>query len=265
MMFLLRLTSLLIFLLLLPGGAESQEAAPAKFWQDILPGFQFALYEIPTNQSVLKSEVFLLKFSMTDFTLLAATAQEVSSKRTTVDVLAKKLRGVAAINTNFFDPNDNPLGLVVRNGVTTNRLQNGGNLLTGVFYLTHEGNAAIVHRDALPEKKPKVAFQAGPRLLANKSRLPLKEPDNPTRRSGVATTANGEVILFATRLRYPGASFAQLQDMLVDPRINAIDALNFDGGGSSQLYIKAQPPHFGEDVFISGGDIVPVALIVKKK
>lgn len=264
-MFFMRFIFLLTLLLLLPETVTAQEVAPAKFWQDILPGFQFALYEIPTNQSVLKSEVFLLKFSMNDFTVLAATAQEVSSKRTTVDILAKKFRGVAAINTNFFDPNDNPLGLVVKNGITTNRLQNGGNLLTGVFYLTHDGKASIVHRDSLPEKKPKVAFQSGPRLLSNRVRLPLKEPDSPTRRSGVATTANGEVILFATRLRYPGASFAQLQDMLLDPRINAIDALNFDGGGSSQLYIKAQPPHFGEDVFISGGDIVPVAMIVKKK
>lgn len=264
MMFPLRLTFLFV-LLLLPRGANAQEAATAKFWQEILPGFEFALYEIPTNQSVLKSEVFLLKFSLKDFTVLAATAQDVSSKRTTVDILAKKFRGVAAINANFFDPNDNPLGLVVKNGLTTNRLQNGGNLLTGVFYLTHDNKASIVHRDSLPEKKPKVAFQSGPRLLASSNRLPLKEPDNPTRRSGVATTANGEIILFATRLRYPGASFAQLQDMLLDPRINAVDALNFDGGGSSQLYIKAQPPHFGEDVFISGGDIVPVALIVKKK
>ena len=42
------------------------------------------------------------------------------------------------------------------------------------------------------------------------------------------------------------------------------DALNLDGGSSSQLYLKKNPA-LNDDFLISGGDDIPVALVIKKK
>jgi exopolysaccharide biosynthesis protein len=65
-------------------------------------------------------------------------------------------------------------------------------------------------------------------------------------------------------LRFPGATLAQLQEMLLDPSLNVDDALNLDGGGSSQLFVEKNL-RIADETFISGGDVVPVGLIVKRR
>jgi uncharacterized protein YigE (DUF2233 family) len=142
-------------------------------------------------------------------------------------------------------------------------MHRGGRLLTGVFYISG-GKAFIVARDDFKEEQVENAVQAGPRLVVNGKLLKVSEPHEASRRSGIAITRSGGVILYATYLRFPGATLEQIQEMLLDPALDVVTALNLDGGGSSQLFIKKNPL-LVDDTFISGGDQVPVGLVVKRK
>ena len=48
--------------------------------------------------------------------------------------------------------------------------------------------------------------------------------------------------------------------MLLNLDIHVRDALSFDGGGSSQLYLRKYGA-LGEERLVSGGDVVPVVLV----
>ena len=183
--------------------------------------------------------------------------------------MTKTKHGIAGINAHFFGKKDEVLGLYHRASKReknnfASKLQLGGNLLTGILQI-RSGKAEIIHRSKYELKDDiSLAIQAGPRLISKGKKLELKPVQKRTRRSGVAVDANGHFLLFATLLRFPGASLQEIQDMLLSPSIAAVDALNLDGGSSSQLYIRANKAISG-DTFISGGDMVPTALIVRPR
>ena len=159
---------------------------------------------------------------------------------------------------------EQPLGIIISDGKLTNRMHRGGSLLTGVFYLQKD-KPQIVHRSQfIPANNVRLALQAGPRLVEAGKPLQLKSPNAISRRSGIAVTKDGEIVMFATILRFPGASLQQIQDMLLDPRLAITDALNLDGGGSSQLFVRKNSA-LPEETFITGGDVVPVGLVVRRK
>ena len=72
------------------------------------------------------------------------------------------------------------------------------------------------------------------------------------------------IILFATTSRFPGVSMKEIQEMLLEPALEIVDAINLDGGGSSQMYL-AMTKNTDEELFIFNGDEVPVALAMIKK
>ncbi|MCB0322592.1 MAG: phosphodiester glycosidase family protein [Bdellovibrionales bacterium] len=247
----------------LPKRAEASSATPRFYWTPVETGFSMARYELGQGIKLIKSEVLLLKFSPKYFIFQALSARDYGQHRTDVRTLTKKVGGVSGINAHFFDDKGDPLGLLVAGGERKQGMHNGGRLLTGVFYI-YKNKPFIVHRSSFERQQAETAVQSGPRLLADGKPLKLSNVDASSRRSGIAITKSGEVILFATMLRFPGASFAQIQEMLMDPALEVTDALNFDGGGSSQLFVEKNL-RLADETFISGGDAVPVGLIVSRK
>ncbi len=249
--------------LLTPSAFAESDADKKPFsWQQVEEGFWYGRYTLKNNLSVIQSDVVLLKFSPEKFSFHVGLASSVDTKRTTIRALTHKLKGIAGINANFFDPEEKPLGLIISDKTKLNRMHQGGSLLTGVFFI-NEQVPQIVHRSRFDATNVSLALQSGPRLIENNKKLKLSVTQKPNRRSGIAITKKNEVIIFATVLRFPGATFSQLQDMLLDPSIDAHSALNFDGGGSSQLYMTKQKSI--REVSLTGGDVVPVGLIVKPK
>jgi exopolysaccharide biosynthesis protein len=57
----------------------------------------------------------------------------------------------------------------------------------------------------------------------------------------------------------------QIQQMLLDPELEVVDALNLDGGSSSQLFVAATVSPSDKELLYSGGDLVPVGLVVTRK
>ena len=154
-------------------------------------------------------------------------------------------------------------GLIAIDGEFYKTIHRGGALLTGIFYVKNR-IPQIVHRSSFNEPSPDLALQAGPRIIAEGKALNLSNPDIGSRRSGIATTKRKEIIIYITKLRFPGTSLRQIQDLLLKPELEITDALNLDGGGSSQLYVK-EVGSLEDEIEISGGDLVPTALIIKER
>ena len=247
-----------------PSEADQSDDQFRVTWHTVEPGYALARYVVGNPKHVLKSEILLLRFNpkLFDFSIVEAKAH--GSQRNDIKTLANKNDGIAAINTHFFDPEEQPLGIIISDGKLTNRMHRGGSLLTGVFYIQKD-KPQIVHRSQfIPANNVRLALQAGPRLVEAGKPLQLKSPNAISRRSGIAVTKDGEIVMFATILRFPGASLQQIQDMLLDPRLAITDALNLDGGGSSQLFVRKNSA-LPEETFITGGDVVPVGLVVRRK
>lgn len=249
----------------------SEVAAPTKpalRWTEIAPGLTSTKYHTDNDFGPLRSEVLVLKIDLARYELDVIRATDVNLSTTDLKTLAIRAGAVAGINAHFFDVDNNPLGLIVRNGALKQKLQRGGRLLTGVFYVAG-GKAGIVHRDGFydigGEDSPlELALQAGPRLVDDGKIIPASADQGETRRSGVAVCRDGKVLLYATMLRFPGASFEQIQSMLLDPELAVVDALNLDGGGSSQLFIESSSSS-PDEVFVTGGDLVPSGIVVKAR
>jgi exopolysaccharide biosynthesis protein len=250
-----------ISLLLLFSTIFSYAHAEEFSWHQVEKGYSVGRYSIGEKQYIFSSEVLILRFSPEYFKFNVVASKQFGAKRSDVKTLTEKSVGIAGINANFFDEFENALGIVVSNGITINRVHQGGTLLSGIF-LTQDGIPKIIHKSAITQFQPEVAVQSGPRLIANAEVLKVKEPKVRSRRSGIAIMKNGDVLIYATLLRFPGASFEEIQKMLIELKVT--DALNFDGGGSSQLYVQKNNAFAGE-VLISGGDTIPVALVVKKR
>lgn len=233
-------------------------------WREIEPGYSLTRCALGDPSHVLKPEVMLLRFDLKHFSFRLASARTFNKKRSDIRTLTRKHDAVAGINAHFFDPQHRPLGVAFDRGRTFSEMHRGGRLLTGVFYI-QDDFPHIVHRSSYKEPPgTSLALQAGPRLIAGGKALTVASPDSGSRRSGIAVTRSGEVIIFATILRFPGTSLQQLQDMLLDSRLEVTDALNLDGGGSSQLFITKNSG-IPEDTFITGGDPIPVGLVVGRK
>jgi uncharacterized protein YigE (DUF2233 family) len=232
-------------------------------WRNIEPGYDVARYALSGEQYILRSEVLLLRFDPKKYRFNNVLARELGEKRSDIQSLANLKSSLAAINTSFFDEFENPLGLIFEDGKQLNRMHEGGSLLTGIFQLRGD-SPSIIHRNRFKPSNVTLAVQAGPRLIEDGKALKLKSPNSSSRRSGIAVTKDGKVIIYATLLRFPGASLSQIQEMLLDKGLGVKDALNFDGGGSSQLFIQKNTA-LEHDTVVSGGDTVPVALVINKK
>ena len=123
-----------------------------------------------------------------------------------------------------------------------------------------------MHRDKFSSKGVELGLQSGPRIIENSKILSFKKSNGSSRRSGIAITETGQVLLFATRYRFPGARLEDIGNILLRSGLGIKDALNFDGGGSSQLYLSSEASA-GKvaEINISGGDSVPIALTFKKR
>jgi uncharacterized protein YigE (DUF2233 family) len=170
------------------------------------------------------------------------------------------------INANFFDELDKPLGLVISGGQLKNVLHNSGSVLTGIF-LTDSNSFDIVHRIDVHESQVLEAFQAGPRLISNGEKVAgLQKDQRNTRRSGVCITEKNQLILWIVQGGMGGVRLHTLQDIFLAEPFHCRQALNLDGGGSSQLYISSQIPGAQSDfkgLHYAGEGPIPVALGIR--
>ncbi len=134
------------------------------------------------------------------------------------------------INGGFFSPEHKSLGLLVRDGKTINPLHPTS--WWAIFQIAKEKPAIIPLRSFKANAETEMALQVGPRLVVN-GEIPQFKPSL-ARRSGVGIRRNGNIIIAVTANdEISMEEFANLFRGL-----ECVDALNLDGGGSSQLYFS---------------------------
>lgn len=239
----------------------SFDVAYAKDWFMLAPDIE--MKEIPVRSNpIFSSNLLFIRTSLKNFDVKVIRSQEYGEKSMDVRTLALKSNAVIAINANFFDEYGKALGLVVNRGKVFNKMHKGGNTLTGVFQASRT-SIKITGRNFEDYSSILEAVQAGPRLIANKAILETKNSFQNSKRSGVCVDDENRLIIFSTMDTFSGVSLSDLKNILASSEVNCKDALNFDGGGSAQIYISNKIPNITSKInarYVPGNDKVPVAL-----
>lgn len=217
-------------------------------WLMIAPGLEWRILPYAQGTSI---ELAVLRVDPTHFTFRAHYQPgEVYRLRDWQD----RLDGaVAIINANFFDENDNALGLVV-----TDSVRHG-------FSYTDRG-ATFVVQSGLPDIRSSVneplgaeaieqAVQAFPMLVMNGQQT-FFDAGRSARRTAIAQDTAGRVLLIATVRG--GVPLHEFSAFLAHSDLELVDAVNLDGGGST--FIGVEWPGF--EYAFQSFDPVPVVLAV---
>jgi len=152
----------------------------------------------------------------------------------------------AVVNASFFDVDGSPMGLLVVDGEQRLPLRP---VDWGVLAIDGQG-ARIVHTDDFVAGEGlQQAVQSGPRLVVDGVEVDLKR--QVARRTAACVLDDGRVelvVVSASVLASDLASYLRTS--------GCRDALNLDGGPSTQLYLKRGDV----EVNVTGGTPVPIAL-----
>jgi exopolysaccharide biosynthesis protein len=250
------LGTLLCVLLILPTGTALADGSIG--WRQISQDLAMKQVTVSTS-AIFNAELLAFKTELKHFKLGVVQASDFGSARESVKALAYQSKALLMINANFFDEQGRALGLVVNRGVLRNPIHQGGNTLTGLITSSHLG-VQISHRsDRIPSSVLEAA-QAGPRLILKGKRLEDLTASDRTRRSAACIDSKGGLIIVISS-GLIGITLHELQTSLLSAELNCWDALNLDGGGSSQIFVNLSSLLADQDdIFISGRDPVPVAL-----
>lgn len=246
---------------------QTQKSPPPLTWELLTEGLEASHFQVTTG-GLLSSWAVAVRASPHFFTPRAIRAAEYGQKKATAKELCRASGASVCINSNFFDEQGKPLGVVISRGIQHNKLHSGGGTLTGVFFVTSE-MIGIIHRSLFSTEKVIEASQAGPRLISEGAPVVgVKDSSSSTNVSLVCIDRAQRVLLMRVSLAIFGGSLRELQSVLLRPELACVEALNFDGGGSSQLYISGGVAgHEGatREEFLPGRDEVPVVLGLFRK
>jgi uncharacterized protein YigE (DUF2233 family) len=157
---------------------------------------------------------------------------------------ASAKRGVlAAVNGGYFHPDKTPLGLVVRQGAQIHPLERS-RLLSGVVSATGKGVA--IQRTAAFKLTPAVreALQAGPFLVEDGKPIAGLNATRTAARTVVFQDSKGRAGLLICKSATLAKTAAMLATPAIFPEGKITRALNLDGGSSTALWVRGQPPFY---------------------
>ncbi len=220
-------------------------------WQSLTQGLSYTQLALPAGGTL-----HAFRINPMDYQLKLALAKEFRKNRTFVSQFAKKLDSTLAINGGFFTPEAKPLGLRIQNSQILAPLKSTS--WWGVFYINNN-KAHIVSQKQykINEKKmkalPSFAVQAGPRLLVD-GKIPKLKGDA-DQRSALCIDSQGNILMMITEGTVVTTTelAKAIQKPYKEAGLNCINALNLDGGHSSQLYA-----HIGE-LYLDLPNFTPVS------
>ena len=222
-----------------PESAPETGDAPAAGWTLVAKGIEYRMHD---------GTLHLVRVDPREREIDAVLQPDSSARAVAAD-------GAFAINANFFDEQLRPLGVVVSKGRELNPPHPVS--WQSVFYVGEDGKAAIVPvgrwKDA--SKSAVAAVQCGPRLIVNGEKNQVARA-KPQWRSGVCIEGGGKVVFFATE---PEAQLDVHEMVDHSAALGCRDAMLFDGGPSTQLYLRRE----GGDVEVEGDPRVPAYVVVK--
>lgn len=227
--------------------------AHAKSWQPIEPGMEY--FDLRYQSLSQWSHIHAFRIDLQKMHLSVLMAKDLPEHDAFVPTFRHYSHGLIAINGGFFNPNKTPLGLRISDKQILNPLRRIS--WWGVFFIQEQHAAISTPFEFHAKKNVEFAIQSGPRLLVA-GQIPTLRPGY-ANRSALGIDDKGRVIIMVTEnLPIATTDFARI---LKAPPFRCVDALNLDGGSSSQLYAKM--PHFKLNV--PGFSQVSDAIIVKRR
>lgn len=201
------------------------------------------------------SHAHVFKISLKHNELSLVMARDLDLKYASADEYARHTQSLISINGGFFDHNFQSLGL----RINKKQQQSPFKRISwwGVFYIKHNKAYISSVRQFNRDNQIDFAIQSGPRLVIN-GQIPTMKPKR-AERTALGITKNGDIIILVTE--NAPMSTTELAQLMKAPPLNCVDALNLDGGSSSQLY--AQIDSFR--LSVHGFSNVSDAVIVKAK
>ena len=258
---LLRLFFFLVILVILPLSFAPLLEAEEAVWRRLEKGVFLRQTSFLRADAWTEVDEAIVRLDPTQVGFKMVFADLLKQERASIVSLVNASKGFLGINTNFFDKKGRALGLVVDQGKVLQPIHRGGSLLTGIFSLDSSSIPRIVHRSSYVGNKVQLAFQAGPRLIVDSKPLEINSASASRRRSVIAVTKDGKILLFVFLGRFRGIKLQDVQKRLLEPTLKVVDALNLDGGSSSQLFIPKNKS-LEKELLISGSSPIPVALVV---
>lgn len=221
-------------------------------WQKLSPGIEYQ--DLAGGILAPWSHVYVFRVDLKKNKLGLVNAKNLSLKYASVNQFAEHSKALLSINGGFFDHKFNPLGLRITNGKLENPLKRIS--WWGVFFIKNNKAYISSLRQFQYDNDIDFAIQSGPRLLVNR-KIPSLKPGI-AERSALGITADGKIILLVTT--NAAMTTNKLAHLLRSPPLSCMDAINLDGGSSSQLYA-----HIGSFLLNAHGfSNVSDAIIVKK-
>ncbi len=265
-----RLVTLAVFVIFvfntLQKASESQDR-----WHNLKPGLEYKITHLTLENKARKLEVTLhvLRIDPNKYRLKLLSSRLIGGKPAdTIENLVKKSDALAAVNASYFDEHYQPLGYLKDRSHTLVKWIATGSAFTGVFRL-QGGKCFIESREKFKtsyRQQPNDDFiiQAGPRLINQKQITSQVHAGGRYRRTGIAIDKQNRIILYVTDPATP-TTLKELQELLALPKsqggLNLVDALNLDGGSSSQMCILTDQTH----LVIPGFSLIPVAIGIVPK
>ncbi|MEK6712023.1 MAG: phosphodiester glycosidase family protein, partial [Nitrospinota bacterium] len=167
--------------------------------------------------------------------------------------VARQTGAAVVTNAGYFDENGRPLGFFLTEGKTYNRrvLFRGRNeaLHLGAVFSVLGGTEkmSIAGREEFDPEGKTEAFQAGPYLVREGRPVPgierYREFWRLARRTVLGFEGDGRLIVLVSEPEGRGLSWCELQLVLSRPAasggLGIAEAMNLDGGSSSQLLVQA--------------------------
>jgi hypothetical protein len=214
----------------------------------VAPGISHATFEVrPPDGEPFSGHAFKIDLGEADLRLVPAGGP---APRQTVEQITAPFPAVVAVNASFFDKEGRAMGLSVSEGgvLATGKLRSWG------AFVVSGTDARIVLGSGIPDRLTnELIVQGIPRLVIG-GRVPGLKPQL-AERTAVCAAAGRVVIVVATQAET--TAFARF---LAEPPekagLGCSDALNLDGGPSTQLVVR-----FPALTLSLRGSAVPNALV----
>lgn len=243
---LLNLILVLIILLI------SFNSYSADEWQELTSGIEYQ--DLEGGLLTPWSHIHVFRIDLSKNRLALVTAKTLALKNASADQFAEQSNALLSINGGFFDHEFKPLGLRINNKKMENPLKRIS--WWGIFYVkNNRPNISNIHH-FIHDNDIEFAIQSGPRLLI-KGKIPSLKP-GVADRSALGITADGKVIILVST--NAAMSTHELAQLLRSSPLHCTDAINLDGGSSSQLYAHINSFQLNVHGFSNVSD----AIIVKK-
>lgn len=225
----------------------------ASNWQPLTKGLEYQ--DIGANFLTPWAHIHVFRISLDQYQIQLFSAKEISQRFATIDALAEKSDALIAINGGFFDHTYHPLGLRVSQKQELNPIKriSWWGIFTIKDNIPHISSLKKFHYDNTID----FAIQSGPRLIINRH-IPHLKPGI-AERSAIGITKNNKIILLVTDNAMITTN--ELANLMLSPPLNCSNALNLDGGSSSQLVSNIGKHH----LIVHGLSKLSDAVIVRKK